>query len=396
MEYKFYCFKELKYMPQPESSYWCWAACLSQMVIGLKAPSKFGRTQCELVSEYRSNFIDNHRFSCCTADNTIPVGCDLPLKETDLVEVYDKSGFDTEEIQILNLDDFEYIKTTLKKCQSPIVLKIRINRSAHMNLITGYGEKGDCKYVLVTDPQNSIGETYYKMDEFRRKIIVESAWTTEVKGDHLKTDVALQQSINFIDEFIEKYQNDIFEFSRDNLLNRVILLDPWSYLSHNEPSRLAQLINDLLNKNAYDKEELHEVFKLINENTKPKNDKNDRLKTFCWPYINKTTFGIRDLNYIDENLLRKKIDKEGINLSVFNRIKRGDAFTVLKNYAITIQLELKENIIYVKPVKYPFNYSLNTEWQSYNDFIYSLISLPTIEYFAEDRTRPIGGSALTM
>ncbi|GEM_PF-5473992 len=384
-------------MPQPESSYWCWAACLSKMVIGLKSPSTFGRTQCEIVSQYRSNFIDNSRFNCCTKDNTIPIGCDLPLKETDLVEVYDRSGFDTEEIQIFNLDNFEYIKTTLKKCQSPIVLKIRIDRSAHMNLITGYGEKGDCKYILVTDPQNSIGETYYKINEFRRKINVESAWATKVKDNNLDEDKALQRSLNFIDEFIEKFQDSIYDFSRDSIIDRTLLLDPWSYLSYKDPSILAQLINDLLNKKSYnDDTELKEVFKLIIDNIQTKNIKNNLQKTFCWPYINKTIFRLKDLNYIDENLLGNKIDNEGINLSVFNRIKRGNAFTVLKNYAITIQLELKENIIYVKPVKFPFNYSINTEWQNYNDFMTSLVSLPTIEYFAEDRTRPMGDAKLNM
>lgn len=383
MKNKFYCFRDLEYKSQPESSYWCWAACLSQMIIGLKAPSNFGRTQCELVTEYRSKFIDFKNHSCCANDNSIPKGCDLPLKENDLEKVYDESGFITKEISVHNLNSYDFIKTTLIDCQSPIVLKVRVDGSnAHMNLITGYGEKNGCKYVLITDPQKTVGESYYKMDEFIKKISVDRAWTTEVRDENLKPDQLLEASLNLIEQFISKYEEDIFAIARTKELNIDALMDKWSYLSYKNPAYLAQLINELLNKEIRDESKLLEVLELLS------NDNEQRKETSCWTYINKDFYELRDLNYIDEARLSMGVtDKDE---TVLSRINKGNAFSKIKDYAITIEIRIIENTIQVKPVRFPMNYKLDAKWQSYNDFNLSLIHLPKIEYFTEDRNRPTG------
>lgn len=400
MAEKFYCFNDIRYIPQPKNSYWCWAACLSQIIIGLNTSSKLGKKQCELVSAYKLNYKEasisnpDELQICCGSGKNIPSGCNIPLKKEDLKSVYDECGLLASElVDLTQLQNFSFIKLTLRTFQAPIVLNVDKDGRAHMNLITGYGEKNHCKYVLVTDPLKHIGESYIEFNDFVNSISINNAWTIHLRDNNLKPDEALHKSLDFVESFLKNNYSRIIKNINENDINPEVILNKWNYLSTDDSPLVARIINEA-SKNIKDfgsdlifDKKLKQLFFLIDKGSFNKN-KDDLAK--CHPYYNKDFLNLIDINYIEEETLNEGM-RSNNTLSLIERIDEGNAFTVIYDYATKLQLKSINSEILVKPINYPKNYSLETDWKRYGDFLNELAKNPKVQFFENDEIRPING-----
>ncbi|MDB2385221.1 hypothetical protein N9V96_01985, partial [Polaribacter sp.] len=199
----FYCFNEINYNFQPEGSSWCWAACLSNISIGLNSKSTIGKFQCDIVSHYKkflSNFNPNINTSNC-CNNTISTSCNIRLDDKHVNYIFGKVGFYVNCFSDYNqLNDFDFIIESLNNNQAPIVLKTIINKSAHMVLINGYGTKPNgCNYILISDPDNSKNEVYFNHEYYLKNHKIEKFWTLKSENsNNLKKDAILTYNANYI------------------------------------------------------------------------------------------------------------------------------------------------------------------------------------------------------
>ncbi|AOW19535.1 hypothetical protein [Urechidicola croceus] len=376
MSFNFYCFTDLKHVSQPDYSYWCWAACLSKMIYGLKSNSNIGSKQCELVGSYKEykslNNWNNHLCTdCCSSSNNIPSGCNIGLRENDLSDLFSQGGFNAQEIALNNLSSFDYIKSILISHQSPIVIKLNNNGNSHMNLINGFGEFNNCQYILLSDPLKNIGETYIEFSHFTYGINKEKVWKTALNSHNLVKDKLLESSIEFIEKFIEEHIAN----SEDQSLKKI-----WNYLGHRDPSFIAQGILEISNKRediGYKEEFLIKLKRDFNEKF---------LEGNCEQKINKDLVVYTDVNFIHENQL---------NIENKYKILRGDAQSYIEDYATRINVEIRDEEIWVKPISFPKDYILKSEWQNYYTFLSALHKNPKISYFkTEKRLPPLEGMAI--
>nr|WP_321222369.1 hypothetical protein [uncultured Psychroserpens sp.] len=397
MSHSFFCFQSLKYVSQPNYSYWCWAACLEQMIKGLKANSKIGTTQCELASTYKDikevdltsrlligNINDYKSNKCCNVAGEMPIGCDVSLQTNDLKSIFSFSGFNAEEIEnITTLNNFDFIKQTLINNQSPIVIKTIKNGYAHMNLISGFGNLNNCKYLLISDPLESIGETYQNFDGLITPSNIERAWTTKLNIDNLKTDTYIEKSLEIVTNFIIKYKAQIENFTSKKALNDNVLGNPWKYLANNDPLYIAQSIKTFMENDKRDM--YYEVTLFFEKLTQDNEMKN---LSSCENEINKDLVVYTDINFINESFLKDSMQK-GVDRHLADKINKGNALSYIKEYATSIEIKIEDEIIKVKPVRYPKNYKIKDEWTTYSSFISQLSINPKIAYFNEDlRPRP--------
>ncbi|GAB4159783.1 MAG: hypothetical protein Tsb0033_14790 [Winogradskyella sp.] len=364
------------------------------MIIGLKSVSVFGKKQCQLVGGYKLKYIEKKdinptsKLQCCHEKETVPSGCDIALKIPDLVNVYNDCGFKAAEIDDLNqLHNFHFIKHGLKFFDSPIVLNINKAGNAHMNLITGFGEIDGCQYILLTDPLKNVGERYIEFKTFIRSYQIDNAWVTELKFKNLKKDAKLDLSLEYVEKFIKTYYSQIQDYSKQHALNPKRLLNKWTYLASKDVVFVANTIHEISNEvGVLNMNKLSELLSYLSKNHNP----NDALT--CYSYLSKDLVDLRDVNYIDEQDLIDGVRTK--NPHVIERIEKGNAFTVIGDYATKIEIKIEHGKILVKPIQYPRNYSFSTSWQTYSDFLSSLIKEPKVEYFQIDDTSPIRGQEL--
>ncbi|MFD2914844.1 hypothetical protein [Psychroserpens luteus] len=397
MSHSFFCFQSLKYVSQPSYSYWCWAACLEQMIKGLNAKSKIGTKQCELASTYKDikenhpidslliGNINNYKSSnCCSASNKIPNGCNIALEENDLKSIFGFSGFNATEIKDCNsLKDFGFIKQTLIDNQSPIVLKVRKNGKAHMNIISGYGKLNGCEYLLISDPLESIGETYQEFSGLINPREIDRVWITKLGVENLEHDAYLEKSLEIVNDFINKFLTNIEHYSSEKGLENSALSNPWKYLANKDPLYVAQSIKEFMSN-----EKLTIDFELFNFFDELTYDSDVKNLSSCEQEINKDLVVYTDINFINQSFLDESTQKD-INTRLINKINKGNALSYIKDFATSIEIKVDDDTIMVKPINYPKDYEIKNEWTTYEVFKNQISINPKIVYFNEDlNTRP--------
>lgn len=361
---------------QPQSSYWCWAACLSKMINGLNSPTQIGNKQCDIVSYYKHQKYHKNvhqpkmNDSCCGKSGHQSPGCNIALDETDLASVFTKGGFDTYEVLSLSdLEDFDNVKKTLKRKQAPIVLKTKTGNFSHMILINGYGERDGCKYILPSDPIAAKGEKYVEFDYFKSSVSIEKAWETEVLACNLHKDKKLNDSIALIQKFIDSKIKPITQESK--------LLDPWNFLTS---PNLPNIANYILTGNT---KEISAQWMI--ENLTRDFDTENILT--CNPYVLRDTVLLGEINFISE---------EELNSGSYALREKGNNQAYFDQYATRVQIKKKEEEILVKPISYPKNYLINEGWQTYEEFramLYNPIN-PKIQFFKNTEFRPFEKEAV--
>lgn len=336
----FFCFNNMSYQFQPEGSNWCWAACLSNMAIGLNSDSSIGKSQCSIVTHYRkylNQFNPEIDFdSCC--NNSITDKCNLRLDDKHLIYIIEKIGFSIYKFNDnSSLNNFDFIVNSLKNNQAPIILKTIVNESAHMVLISGYGTKSNgCNYILISDPDNSKNETYYNHKHYIESNTIEKFWTTKIENTiNLEKDKVLEINYNIIKNTLNL--DDISSKIEDKEL-----LDPLNYLT---TSNIADFSYGRANKS----------FKINGYNL-------NKEKFFgCNLDVNRNLILIGSIENVDESKLKNiRFDTNLITKTYF------------KKFAIHADVKYKSNSLYIKPIKYPKNYKFEKSEYTLIEFLYKL------------------------
>ncbi len=322
----------MDYQFQPEGSNWCWAACLSNMIIGLRSISSIGNSQCHLVSHYKSYLqgagTNTESTICCSSG--VPHGCNLRLDDAHLKYIFEKSGFlITEYSSISQLSSFDFIVEELKKNQAPILLKTRVSDSAHMVLINGYGTKTNgCNYILISNPDNSHKERYFNHEYYLKNNTVEKFWTAKIENrENLGRDKMLDFNYNFIKTTLQNKLN------KD--LGDVEMLNPWNYLDDQNASLFSMILDDTKDNLSIDD------FSLIKEEYEG-----------CKVDQNRSLVNVGSIKFVkEEDLLR------------FEDYASKEGYTYFKGYSIHAHVRFADNDVKIRPILFPKNYNLvNSEY----------------------------------
>lgn len=340
----FFCFNNMNYQFQPEGSNWCWAACLSNMIIGLKADSSIGNSQCNLVSHYRSflNGLNSNEENKLCCSESILDQCNLRLDDDHLKYMFEKSGFlITPYDTISELNSFEFIVDKLNENQAPLILKTRVNGSAHMVLINGYGTKtSGCNYLLISNPDNSYKELYYSHEYYITNNTIEKFWTASVENqDNLGKDKLLDFNYNFVKKTLDF---NIKESSSDSEI-----LNPWNYLNDFNSPFFINLMkggNNNLNVDNYT------IIKEEFEN--------------CKVHQNRYLVNVGSIKFLKEEELSNIDENEGFV-----------GFTYFKNYAIHAKISYENKNIHIIPILFPKNYRLTKKELPLSEFLDELNKL---------------------
>lgn len=361
MEHNFYRFTNMHHVIQPENSYWCWAACAEKMIQGLRSKSEIGNNKCQIVSYYKNNILttfdssvnnndQQNSTSCCNESGEFLDECNIGLKDTHFIEIFNQIGFECEEfLETDKLKNIDFIIEQLEQNDSPIILKLNTSM-AHMVLISGYGERNGCKYIFIGDPSPGYGENYVRfdifLDEYIRNSKIAKFWTSKVKKiDANKKNIVLDLDIpDDPEEHFKAINSKIEEINS---------------------AKSNFSVNIFFKKENLEVEESS----FINENYQK--DFSSLLPNFCFK---KFPFGI----YAEINLLnniREKInpDEEISDLYIINF---NEFFTI----AITRE---NSGVTEIKPITFPSNYKLDDTWQNYDEFYSTLQKLPKGVFFED-------------
>ncbi|WP_109097698.1 papain-like cysteine protease family protein [Aquimarina sp. AU58] len=364
MEYNFQRFVNMNHVIQPENSYWCWAACAEKMVRGLKSKSEIGNSKCEIVSYYKNNILtlDNSSNnndgelnidSCCNNFGGFFDECNIGLKDKHFIRIFNQVGFECKEsLEIDKLKNIDFIIDQLEGNDSPIILKLNTSL-AHMVLISGYGERNNCKYVFVGDPSPGYGENYVRFDVFLNEYIMNSKvvkfWTSKVK----KVDINEKNMVLDLD-----VPDNPEEFSK--VLNSKI-------------DRINALKSNFKVNISFIKEGLEiEESSLINENyQKYWKDLDPLSDSFCFKKV--------PINFYEELDLLEKIREK-----ITHREEISDLYIVnFNDFFTTTVIRENSGLKEIKPIIFPSNYKLDSSWQEYEKF-YSILQNQPKGMFFED------------
>ncbi|SNR15632.1 papain-like cysteine protease family protein [Tenacibaculum jejuense] len=337
---KFYCFNNLTHIKQPTRSSWCWASSLEKMIKGFKSNSTIGVEDYEIVSHYNSYLnVNSSKLDCriesseCHCDN-------LELKDDHLVKIFNEAGFKAEEIDKAIINNYDKIVETLNTNQSPIILKT-IDNNAHMELIIGYGELDNFKYLLISDPNNLSDTNYICIKEYISTTKIDKVWTTKVKGydnnlnqKNIEKDFLLYKNIKYLNEFITKNELQLDKLELNNLKN------PWNYLKIKDTS----LINKINNKDDVLSFLSHQLYK------------EERTSQFNCPDINRC---LRNISVIGKPNIAH--DRYGCNYLKKNQC-------IFREYGTIVKTKKVNGNLLVKPISYPANYKISNNWVNYHIF----------------------------
>ncbi|WP_299184578.1 papain-like cysteine protease family protein [uncultured Aquimarina sp.] len=223
-ENKFYSFN-INYVSQSRTN-WCWAACFQWIIDFLDYESEIGSTQEHLALYYHNTHNNiNHEGQ----DYSLTY-INRPIKLTDIPKLIgDIFGFDCNETDFITISnnraqlslmtnqmlDYQFVKSTLNNNNFPIILAISTgNAPNHIVLITGYGIKDGCEYILISNPNNREQEEFWVDEKYVSKIMsrIKKIWITK----NTFNDVSKIQE----DNFTKHYTNTSIEFNksiRDNI-----------------------------------------------------------------------------------------------------------------------------------------------------------------------------------
>lgn len=409
-ELEFYHFKDIMHKQQPLKSKWCWAASLSSMIDGLKANSEIGKTQCNLASYYKEyikskNVIIQEYDGCCVNLHNTSSDCNQGIKDGHVTDIFEASGFEATKVQDKRmLRYYDWVEQTLRKNQSPLLIKYRLNNQAHASLITGFGKINDtCEYLLVSDPVNKYADEYRHISLINN-LSVEKMWETK------KTN----QNKLFVDQEIIDRHNRILKFLENvDFNNDELMTDALNYLGHKYPAEIDSIIGEF------------NFFKSLNrlrmENLKS-DFGNQKISGQCQQYIVKKAdelgniVGIKfeDLDNPTESTLevlnnpkidcRSYVDGYAIELRVvlrddndrFNRNIRHTQQQIGSDVSVNHDIHFnhfEDNYnkprILVFPINFPEDYNMEPSLQSLNDFKMKLYRLPKASFFAIEDSRTI-------
>ena len=167
--YEFKCFIDMDHISQPRDSNWCWVACLVKLLNGLGIQTLSESDQCQFATEYFRNYHSVDTANCCETNGAQKV-CYKGIEPDDLVKYYGDKGIICKRIKDRNeIFDYEFVKEQLIANDAPILLKTKHGDGFHLELITGYGYKDECQYVLVGNPLKNVGEFYLPMEVFEQR-----------------------------------------------------------------------------------------------------------------------------------------------------------------------------------------------------------------------------------
>lgn len=409
-ELEFYHFKDIMHKQQPFNSKWCWAASLSSMIDGLNANSLIGNTQCNLASYYKeylnsSNLRIQPYHGCCDNLHNTSTSCNKGIQDGHVTDIFEAGGFEATKVQDkCMLRYYDWVEQTLRKNQSPLLIKYRLNSQAHASLITGFGKiDNNCEYLLVSDPTNKFADEY-KHISIIGDLNIEKLWETK-KSDKNKliVDQEIIERHNRVLEFLENT-----DFNNDDLMT-----DALNYLGYKYPAEIDSIIEEF---------RLRKALNIIRLDRLKQDFRNQKINDQCQQYIVKkpdeqgNIVGIKfeDLDNPTDSTLevlknssldcRSYVDGYAIELRVvlinvddrFNRNIRNTQRQIGSDASVNHHIHFNqfedsynEPRILVCPINFPEDYNMEQSLQSLNDFKVKLDGLPKASFFAIEDSRTL-------
>ncbi len=357
-DFSFYKFNTLKYKEQI-GTLWCWASCLSQMIKGLDSNSIIGETQCNLVQHYGRNYKKNNEFilssndNCCEQNNSKCFKVSIDPKHVE--DIFYQAGFNSEPIETPNVDlkNYDFIRNTLIENDSPIILNIYTNRP-HLVMIAGFGEKNNINYVLVSDPDGKKEENYYPINCFINQYLqhVDHAWTTKLKSPR-SSNKNLDIDFEFKQIYLGLKASILKEKNKNSINWNDKFDDPLFFLKAYGTLKKPIGLNDNFNEKVKERKEL--IVNLVQSNNTNCDVNNIRRSQF----LGNNTGDVRNLKKFLEQIIQKDYN---FNIEPYNRI-------YLPEYLMTVEQRVNSNQKrYIKPVFFPSDYDIKTEWLEIEEF----------------------------
>jgi hypothetical protein len=206
---KFYILKNFKLIGQIKSN-WCWAACGAMIANYFEI--NVGRNS---LLDFVKKGISNN----CTIHNT---NCNKTLSPEKIEKLYENEfNINCIKRNPTYINNFNFIKQTLKKNKSPLVGGISLlGKVNHLILIVGYGYCNNKNYLLIFDPKGSKLYTEYENNIFlHQESNFNLLWETKLKSGNNNKSLHI---VNNINEFI----NPNYELEASYIiLNDNILLE---------------------------------------------------------------------------------------------------------------------------------------------------------------------------
>jgi len=361
-------FKYLKgiiHKKQLENSNWCWAACLSKILIGFKISTQIGNKQCNIVSHYLRNYLHKTetKTNLCCKSSKIKNNCNTALAEEHLAMVFGDFGVKCTPIKPTEkhkLRDYNFISETINQTKAPIILQIGLGHASHLVLLSGYGHIGKCKYVLVGDPLKG-AEFYKNIENYTEYEEISNIWTCHFQKDITRKISLVKDQLMFNNIMLfSNYMNTILKsntnLKKESFNNNVF----WMF----QENTLLELLNNYNISYAPDRlNQKCEVFQDSCFLTVPREGFPNCLK----PIIPFKTLNI-DLS-----------DKDKIDLT-----KDDSDEIYFTNYATLAKKrknkKTKEEEL--KAIQFPSNYNLKkNEWLEEKAFMHKLKQNDEIKYF---------------
>jgi hypothetical protein len=400
--FDFYFFKDLVHKQQPYLSNWCWAACLSSIIDGLVTTTSIGNKQCNLASFYKryrknNNINVNYYDDCCPQLHNTSNECNKGIQDTHIEDVYKHSGLLATPYDNKLIKSYTWVKDILKEKQAPILVKYRENGQAHASLIIGYGEINSCRYLLLSDPNNSTAEEY-KLMKMIINLSIEKIWVLEkINNIQLKKDEEIYQRYAKAVQYVESLKS--------NNINKTLykeLSNPLDYLGYKYPALIDDLFNNI--NNSINLQHITQN-KLVQDFRSQKVDSACQRKIVKKPEDQGNIIGLslNDLDnptdeiieFLKDNKFDCKIYIKEYAIEVNAYLDKGSIYNSAyrqRNSSINQEVDFSfhhyndnQGVIMLLPIHIPENYNLNRNPQSLEDFKLSLTNLPKAEFFSSEK-----------
>lgn len=407
---EFYHFKDIMHKQQPSNSKWCWAASLSSMISGLNSNSEIGITQCNLASYYKEYKKSKHSKKqpyngCCVNLHNTSAQCNKGIDDNHVVDIYQASGFEATKVQDNSfLTNYNWVEQTLRKNQSPLLIKYRLNNQAHASLITGFGKiNNKCEYLLVSDPINKYADEYKhvsKVDD----LAVKKLW--ETKKNNQKNLIKDEQILN-------RYKNILKFLEKADFNNDKLMTDALNYLGHKYPAEIDSMIEEFRLLNVLNVQRLdrlkqdfstQKITDQCQQHIVKKPDEQGNIVGIKFEELDDPTESTLEIlnnpkidcrSYIDGYAIELKVILKNDNYR-FNRIIQHRQRQIGSDRTIRQQIHFNhfediynEPKILVLPINFPMDHNIESNFQSLNEFKAQLDKLPKASFFAIKDSRTI-------